>query len=204
MKAKLLIFSFLLFLNIPAYASLSGEDVNELKLYVEGVIDKGYDLVQDENLTDEERHRKVSKMIRSHLHLDWMARYALGRNRRMLSDAKISEFARVYSNFVVKVYADLSSSYNGEKAQVKNIKQIDDDMFIVNMEIIRPSDQDSIKIDYLIHKIDNATKNKYRIGDIITEGISVLNSQQSEFNSVISSKGIDALIADLKQRANKT
>lgn len=60
-----------------------------------------------------------------------------------------------------------------------------------------------MKIDYLIHKLENETKNPYRIGDIITEGISVLNSQQSEFNGVISSREIDALITELKQKLEK-
>ena len=132
-----------------------------------------------------------------------MAKYTLGRNRRTLSSEKITEFIKTYSKFVVKVYADLSSNYNGEKAVLKSVRQIDDDMFIVNMEITRPSGQQAIKIDYLVHKLENRTRDPYRISDIITEGISVLNSQQSEFNSVISSGGIDALIEDLERRMIK-
>lgn len=199
-KAVASIFLSLIFFISSSYAS---NDVDDLKKYVKDLIDEGYELVHDNSLTESQRYKKSSRLIRSHLHLDWMAEYTLGRNRRMIPDDKIAEFIKIYSQFVVKVYADLSSNYNGEKAVLKNVKQIDDDMFIVNMEIVRPSGQQPVKIDYLIHKIENGTKTPYRIGDIITEGISILNSQQSEFNSVISSRGIDALIAELKQKIKK-
>ena len=60
-------------------------------------------------------------------------------------------------------------------------------MFIVvNMEIVRTSGKQPVKIDYLINRLEISTNNPYRIRDIVTEGISILNSQKSEFNSVIS------------------
>ncbi len=182
----------------------SEEDTKKLKAYVEELIQEGSDLVNDKSLSDKERQVKSSTMIKSHLYLDWMAKYTLGRHRRALSEAQIKEFVRVYSLFVVKAYADLTTNYKGEKAVLTNIKQIDDDLFIVNSELVRPGAQSPIKVDYLVHKIKDNKKDPYLIGDIITEGISILNSQQSEFNSVISSHGIDWLIADLEKRVQSS
>jgi len=179
----------------------SEEDTKKLKAYVEELIQEGSDLVNDKNLSEKERRVRSSAMIKSHLYLDWMAKYTLGRHRRAISEAQIKEFVKVYSLFVVKAYADLATNYKGEKAVLTHIKQIDDDLFIVNSEIVRPGSQSPIKVDYLVHKIEGSKKDPYLIGDIITEGISILNSQQSEFNSVISSHGVDWLIADLKKRA---
>ena len=200
MRAIALIFLSLIFFISPAYAS---NDVKNLKKYVEDLINEGYELVHNNSLTTAQRYENTSELIRSYLYLDWMAEYTLGRNRRMMSSEKIAEFTTIYSKFVVKVYADLSSSYNGEKAILTNVKQIDDNMFIVNMEIVRPACQQSIKMDYLIHKLENQSTDPYKIGDIITEGISILNSQQSEFSSVISLRGIDALIKELNQKIEK-
>jgi len=186
-----------LFYSSSAYAS---SEVQELKVYVENLIDKGYEIFNDQTLSDTERTDKSRQLIRSHLHLDWMAKHTLGRHRRVISKNKIAEFSKIYSQFVVKAYTDLSTSYNGEKAVLKKIRQINDDMFIVNTEILRPGGQLPIKVDYLVHKIENGIEDIYLIGDIITEGISILNSQQAEFNSVISSRGIDGLITDLQSR----
>lgn len=182
----------------------SEEDTKKLKAYVEELIQEGSDLVNDRSLSEEERLVKSSAMIKSHLYLDWMAKYTLGRHRRAISEAQLKEFVSVYSLFVVKAYADLTTNYKGEKAVLTNIKQIDDDLFIVNSELVRPGSQSPIKVDYLVHKIEGNKEDPYLIGDIITEGISILNSQQSEFNSVISSHGIDWLIADLKKRAQSS
>lgn len=197
MKTVLRTLLILLFTISSAQAT---QETNDLKIYIEKLIDDGYKTFNDKTISNSERTNKARKLIGSHLHLDWMAKYTLGRHRRVISKNKINEFSKVYSQFVIKAYTDLSTSYNGEKAVLRNIRQIDDDMFIVNMEIVKPSGQHPIKIDYLIHKIDTDKKDPYRIGDIITEGISILNSQQAEFNSVISNRGIDALIDDLRSR----
>ena len=198
-----ILFLVLLCASPVASASKHNAETEALKKYAEDLINDGYAIFNNKNFSEYDRHKKFSRLIRSHLYLDWMAKYSLGRHRRTIEKEKIAEFAKVYARFVVKAYADLSSTYNGEKAVLKQIKQIDDDMFIVNMEVMRPGAQAPIKIDYLVHKIDNKTKDPYRISDIITEGISILNSQQAEFNSVISARGIDALISDLKVRAER-
>jgi len=197
------LFIFLLFISPAANASSNNIDTRELKKYTEDLIDDGHVIFNNKTYSDAKRRQEFGALIRSHLYLSWMAKYSLGRHRRTMSKEKISEFIEIYEQFVVKAYADLSSSYSGEKAMLKNIKQIDEDMFIVNIEVLRPGAQLPIKIDYLVHKIESNSEDPYRISDIITEGVSILNSQQAEFNSVISSRGIDALITDLKTRAIK-
>jgi phospholipid transport system substrate-binding protein len=196
MKTIIAVLLSLIFLT----PSVRADDTQELKSYVENLINEGYKIVSDENLSQPQKYKKSSILIKSNLYLDWMAKYVLGRNRRVISDDKITEFIKIYSDFVVKVYADLSGNYDGEKAILKNVKKVDDNMFIVSMEIERPSGQSAVRVEYLVHKLENKTKNPYLVGDVITEGISILNSQQSEFNSIISSQGIDVLIMDLKKR----
>lgn len=199
---KPFIIILLCFLILPSNVlAARGSDQNlDVKHYVNDLISEGYNIVQNPNLSSEQRFRKSVDIIKANLHLDWMAKYTLGRNKRELSDAKLKEFIDVYSKFVVYAYADLSRHYNGEKAVVKMIKPIDDHMFMVNMEIAKMDSQPPIKVDYLIHKLDNVKGNPYRVADVITEGVSILNSQQSEFNSVIVSQGIDALIANLQKK----
>jgi phospholipid transport system substrate-binding protein len=119
-----------------------------------------------------------------------------------LPSEKVNEFISVYSKFVVKAYADLAKHYNGEKAVVKKIKQVDDVMFIVSMEIVK-KDNEPIKVDYLVHKFGAKGDTPFKVADVITEGVSILNSQQAEFNSVIQSQGIDALIDSLNKKLSK-
>lgn len=193
------------FLLITPYAqgAQSSQETDDLKVYAEKIINDVYDIFNDKNLSSGERSKKIKDFITENLHLDWMAKYALGRHRRTIPKNKINEFVKVYSDFIVKAYTDLSASYNGEKSVLKNIKQINEDMFMIHMELIKPNGQPPIKIDYLVHEIDNS-KTPYRVGDIITEGISILNSQQAEFNNVITTHGIDGLIKDLRSRIDSS
>ncbi|GAB4168277.1 MAG: phospholipid-binding protein MlaC [Rickettsiaceae bacterium] len=192
---------FLLIVASTAAVSAVAEATG-LKSYVEELIQEGHNIFHDKSLSESERKKKTNDIIRSHLYLEWMAKYSLGRFRREIPKAKIDEFTKVYSDFVVKAYSDLATNYNGEKAILTNIKQLDDDLFIVNTEILKPGNQSPIKVDYLVHKVEGKVKDPYLVGDIITEGISLLNSQQGEFNSVLSTRGIDSLISDLKKRIN--
>lgn len=178
-------------------------NINEeqlLKDYVTNLIDDGYKLFNDNQITSLERNKKIKKLLQDNLHLEWMANYSLGRHRRTLSKNKINEFVEVYSKFVVKAYVDLTQHYKGEKAKLKAVKQFDDDMFLVYMEILKPGTNSPIRVDYLVHQVEDGKNNRFRVADIITEGISILNSQQAEFNNIISNQGIDALIEDLQEK----
>lgn len=195
----LIVFLVLLYSNL-SLASAKTDETAELRTYVEKLIQQGYDLVNDQKLTKEQQKQKSSELIKTHMHLDWMAQYTLGRHKRQLSKEQLNQFIKVYSNFVVKAYTDLTMNYKGEKAVLTNVKQIDDDLFIVNTEFIRPGTQSPIKVDYLIHEV-NSKEDRFLVGDIITEGVSILNSQQAEFDNTISTYGIEKLIADLKKKA---
>lgn len=201
MKKFLYLFLLVSLFTTNAFAHSEEE---ELEIYVRKLISDGYSLFNDEKIPVAKRNKRIKELLNENLNLDWMARYSLGRHRRTLDENKIEEFARTYSKFVVKAYVDLTQHYSGEKAKLKTVKQIDEDMFIVNLEIIKPGSNSPIKVDYLVHEIGNGKDHKFKVGDIITEGISLLNSQQSEFNSIISNQGIDALIKNLEEKSTTT
>ena len=66
-----------------------------------------------------------------------MAEYSLGRHKKTLSTQKIREFTEVYSKLIVQAYAELSKNYSGVKAVIKKVNKVDDNMFIINMEILK-------------------------------------------------------------------
>ena len=195
--------TILLYMFVCILPASAQNETEELKIYVDNLITEGYNIVNDTNLSDDEKIKRSSALIRANLHLGWMAKHSLGRHKKSLSAQKIQEFTEVYSKFVVQAYADLSKNYSGVKAVIRKVNKVDDDMFIISMEILKKDSDSPVKVDYLVHKLENVKKNPYRVGDIITEGVSILNSQQSEFNSIISNQGIDALIENLKKKLSK-
>ena len=72
---------------------------------------------------------------------------------------------------------------------------------VVTMRIKRPQAEDVV-VEYSIRQKEG---DGLKVYDIIVEGVSMLTTQRSEFNSVVSQKGLDYLIAQLKrQRPTKT
>lgn len=194
---RILLCISILVYNPLAYAD---KDTEMLKVYINQLISDGYNIANDTNLTNNEQVKCSSTLISANLHLDWMAKYTLGRHQKSLSDTQRKEFIEVYSKFIVQSYADLLKNYSDTKAAIKTVKKVDDNVFLVSMEIVNKDSESPVVVDYLVHKLTNNKQNPYKVGDIITEGISLLNSQQTEFNNVIANNGINALISNLKDK----
>ena len=171
---RILLYICILSYNPMAYAD---EETEKLKVYVNNLITDGYNIVNDANLSAADKVNRSSTLIRANLHLDWMAKYTLGRHKKNLSAGKIKEFTEVYSKFIVQAYADLSKNYSNVKAVVKKVNKVDDNVFLVSMEIFKKDSDSPVAVDYLVHKLVNAKQNPYKVGDIITEGVSILRDR---------------------------
>lgn len=194
------IFLLLIMAILVPTLSYAKEDHLEIKKYVHNVLNQGYSILKDDGLPAAEEAEQIKVFLHNNLDLVWMAKYTLGIHNRTLAKEKIEEFIEIYTKFVIKSYSDLAQYYNGETAQIRNIVKIDDGMFIVSMEIVKQSSEPPIKVDYLIHEKNNNNKQTFKVADVIAEGISLLNSQQAEFNNVIINQGIDELIKNLKSK----
>lgn len=179
-----------------AHNHLPGHEL--LEDYVDDLMTKTHNLLADESLDDNQTEKEVAKLLRQNMHLEWMAKQSLGRNIRNITKDQLKEFIYVYSNFVVESYSRLTNSYKGEKGVLLRIKEIRDNLYMVDTEVVSPSDGTVYSTKYLVHKITRDGKAQFLVGDVITEGVSILDSQRSEFHHVINERGIDYLINDLK------
>ena len=173
----------------------------EVKHYVDQLVTEASNLLNDKTLTESQRVTKSSNLISANLDLEWMAQYTLGRHKKELSESQINTFTQTYSQYVVKTYSDLVKDYKGELAKVKKVYSLNNDNeFIANTEIIKNYGQPAVKVDYLVRKVTKNAKDSFKISDVITEGVSMINSQQAEFNSIILNSGFDNLIINLKKK----
>lgn len=185
----------------PIFASDYTSDKKQLEDYVEDFLEQTYILFQDDSISEDQLRTKVSKIIREHLYSKWMAKQTLGRAGRNLSKSQMENFEEVYADFVVNSYSSLVSSYNGEKGVLLRVKDVDNDLFIVDTEILNPRDNTKTIVKYLIHEIDKGNQKNYLVGDVIVEGVSIIDSQRSEFQHILLTKGFDFLIQDLKEKS---
>jgi phospholipid transport system substrate-binding protein len=173
----------------------------EVKQYVDQLVTEASNVLNDTTLTESVKLTKSSALISANLDLDWMAKYTLGRHKKELSESQINAFTHIYSQYVTKTYSDLVKNYKGERAKIKKVYSLNNnEEFIVNTEIIKNYGQPALKVDYLVRKVAKNADNNFKISDVITEGVSMVNSQQAEFNSIILNSGFDSLITNLKKK----
>lgn len=199
---KIFTIAFLNIFNIQECVAVNTKNT-KVENYLNKVIQESKNILKDRNVDEQKLFTQVFVFINNNLDIEWMARYTLGRNRRLLNDEQISKFTDVYAKHITSIYIDLLKNYNNESINIDHIQQIEDDNeFIVKARVIKPSGAKPLQINYyIVYKTyqPNNTQ-RFKIADIITEGVSMINSQQSEFNSIINQYGFERLIDKLEQK----
>ncbi|MEY3197493.1 MAG: hypothetical protein RLZZ59_864 [Pseudomonadota bacterium] len=187
-------YSLVLFLAL-IISQVSFADDSKIESYVQNLVNDSLNVLKDDKISSNDRTTKIRNMLANNMDTTWMGKFTLGRIIKTLSESEINTFISTYKSFVLNSYAKAVSQYHGENVQIKHVQTMDEGFSIVQTQVIK-GDGNVINVNYLVHNSDNT----YKVCDIITEGISLINSQRAEFMGVIASKGIDSLISDLKQR----
>ena len=138
------------------------------------------------------------------LHAIWLkafdgegiGRSVMGKNWKKASDAQREEYLNLFPQYVAGLYANQFSDYSGETFAVNGSKPGADGRTVVNAQIDRPRGE-PIKVDFIV-KTDGQPP---LITDVNVEGVSLLVTKRSEFDSVVAQRGIDGLIAALRDNA---
>jgi phospholipid transport system substrate-binding protein len=170
----------------------------EVEKYVHTLITDSLGILNESTLNAKVREQKVRAMLSQNLDAVWMGRFSLGREVKTLPAEKLQKFLDTYIKYVVSSYSNAINSYKGEKVKVKSVDTLSGDFFMVKSNVVK-ADGNVINVDYLVHKVNGV----YKVCDIITEGISLVNSQRSEYGGIINNTGVDNLIAELAKRTSE-
>lgn len=186
-------FSKLMIVLFVFAAPAARADEAALSNYVNTLMTQFLSVAKDSSLNEDAKAKKVRGMLMTNLDFDWMGKFVLGRYRRGLSPQEVSSFINVYQHYLAKTYSEAVRSYKGEKIEVKGVQKISDKEFVVKTIIIK-NNQEPLAVDYLVREFGSAS---YKVFDVVTENVSMINSQQAEFGGILGSSGIDKLKADL-------
>lgn len=192
---------FLCVYSSKLHANTAKDDQQEIYKYTENLIKQTYLMMNNPNKTLKDRVNESSEIMKSHLDLKIMSRRTLGLYYKELSYDQKKRFLDAYSNFVINGYAALVKSYEKQKGVVKQVRKLRHNLFLVSTYILDNeynigTSTDKIKVDYLV-RINK--DNEYKVMDVITENISIVNTQKSEFEEMLKkynndyNKFIDAL-----------
>lgn len=200
MKNVLFTAIFILFSSQISSSALA-QDTNKLeqvKVFINEVGNQIIKSADDKKSSAEQRKAKIISVIDSAIDADWISRFVLGKNYKTMSEENKVIFTKLYRDFMINTYGPKFQNYNGKRFDVTEVTE-QNGFYIAKAEFLPKKSNAAILVSFRVKE----RAGKLVILDFIAEGISLIETQRSEFNSAISQKGIDKFLEDLKNRIEK-
>lgn len=156
----------------------------------------------DANLPLAKQEERFREIVTKYIAFESISRWVLGqRHWKKATEAQREDYMRLYGDLMVSTYAHRFQGYSGEALKVTRVRVIDENQALVESQITREGADKPLTISWRVRGADG----KYRIIDIMVEGLSMAQTQRSEFKSFMRSNGGDmnALLANLNERLQK-
>lgn len=172
-------------------------DTSVAENFVEKTADSVLHIVTS-NATDLQKAKQLEKLFLDTVNIEWMARFVLAKNLRILTTNQYQNYLAAYKLFLLKSYVPKFRNYNGQHFKILSSKALESGQFIVTTSIIDPNTSSEVNVGYRCKVFKDG---RMRIIDIIAENVSLMVSQRSEFSAIISNDGVDFLISQLNKSA---
>jgi phospholipid transport system substrate-binding protein len=149
------------------------------------------------DMTPAQKQTFFHQLLQQDFDVPGIAQFVLGPYWRVASEPEKQEFRGLLEDYIVRVYSERFAQYRGETLRVTGSRS-DPDGATVTSEIVRPQGAPPIKVDWRLSTCDGL----YKISDVIIEGVSMGESERSEFASVIQRSGgqVQSLLAMMRER----
>jgi phospholipid transport system substrate-binding protein len=195
---KKILIAFLVFLtSAPALAQESVKS-NEARKFVEEMGGKIIKIANEKDASEAKKKSQIIAIIDDSIDANWIARFVLGKNYKTASEAQKDHFIKLYRDFMINTYGPKFKNYNGRKFTVNEVVE-QSGFFIAKAEFLPRSSNVPISVDFRVKERDG----KLMILDFIAEGVSLIETQRSEFNSAIAQNGMDKFMDDLAERVKR-
>ena len=144
-------------------------------------------------------YQMVEQTLVPSLHVPRMAKLILGKKyAKSSSEQQIADFAQEFQTFIMKTYAPALLEYTGKEKVVYDDVDLKpgDDRVKVNGKLIAANGKDYQVTLYMSNRKDT----QWRAYNMNIAGINFISTYRSTFEPTLKKKGIDGLIADLREK----
>ncbi len=194
---RLLFLLAVLFLPIavqPASATTKAGAI----LHVQILGEQAFGAVQRSDMTLDKREAVLAGILSQGFDLPLIARFVLGRYWRPATPDQRDSYVELYGKFVVKSYSKNLGGFAGSSFDVVGAEPIGKSDVLVTTILHRKSGS-PFKTGWRVRLIDD----KYKIIDVIVEGISMAVTQRQEFASVLKRDGVERLLQILSAKVGR-
>lgn len=189
-----------LFLLVAIVPAAFADDVSDAQNFVRVLADKAISQLTSPTLSQNEREDKFRVLLHEHFDVAAMGKSALGRYWRVATPTEQSEYMDLFEDLIVATYASKFRDYGGENLDITNVMPIsgsEDNAILVQSQVVRNVAK-PIRVDW---RVSQPSQNP-KIIDVVIEGVSMIQTQRSEFTSVIVRTGnkVSGLIEELRAK----
>lgn len=181
-------------LAVPAKAG-----AQEAEAFLQGLATNGINMLAEQKYTEAEREARFREIVRGGFALEAIGKFVVGRYWRDMSEAQQQEYIELFSEWLLKSYANRLGGY-GSGQSLEVVKSVETDSrygdVIVSTRVVPRDGSPAISADWRVRKFGE----EYKIIDIAVEGASMVGTQRKEFESVIRKEGVEGFIDTLRKR----
>ena len=180
----LAIFLIIIFSNINKSYSI------EADVFIQSTVNRAAKTLSG-NFNKEERIEMLKDIARETVDINGIGFYSLGANRKNLSNEKLIEYKRLFSEYFLKSFSSRLAEYSNPEIEVDSKKILNENSSIVSSTLVSTDSRPEVKIEWRVY-----TKNPENplIRDLIIEGLSLARTQKEEFASILNSNNNDIKI----------
>lgn len=174
----------------------SNDFVSGAEKFITALAAKAEKSLLSEEIKPIEHQKRFRKLMLDSFDLNGVGKWVIGRYWRRSSKHERAEYLNLFEKFIVATYSKRFRGYTKAKLQINGATKRKTAAFVnsqINREGAKP-----IRIIWRVKLLNG----EYKIADIIIEGISWIQTQRSEFISVIRNNGgkISGLIKALRKK----
>lgn len=181
-------------------ASVSADDIaSNARAFIGDLAEDAITKLTDKSTTIDEQESRFRQIMQDYVAFQTIARWVLGgRHWRAASEEQRERYLALFEKLMVSTYAHRFQRYSGETLEVIGVRNIDETQVLVQTTLKRPNADKPLRVDWRVR----GSKDTLKVIDIMIEGLSMAQTQRSEFSSVLRDNGgdVDALMSTLEER----
>ena len=185
-----------IFLNVGVARVHADEFTEGAAKFITSLAVKAETSLLTEEITSIQHQKRFRELMIGSFDLRGTGKWVIGRYWRRASKSERIEYLTLFEKFIIATYSKRFRGYTKAKLQVNDTTRTKNSAF-VDSQINRKGSK-PIKIVWKVKLLDG----KYKIVDIAIEGVSWIQTQRSEFVSVIRNNGgkVSGLMAALNKK----
>lgn len=166
--------------------------------FINSMARRALDFLGNAQQTQSQKTESFRRLLEENYDMETIGRFTLGRYWKMATPQQRTEYQHLFKKRVVEMYSQRLSEYKGQKFETISTRPEGENDTIVTSRIVPVDGAPEVGVDWRVRYKDG----RYRVVDVIVEGVSMSVTQRSDFASVIQQGGgdVQVLINHLKQK----